>query len=265
MPPLALLLVLTAAAFHAGWNRLLHSEEDRVAAMAVAGYVDFFVLLPATLISPPTAAGPLIPLSALGETAYVLCLAEAYRRGALSLAYPIGRGTAPLLVTLGGIAVLAQAARPLTILAALSLGAGLVLAATAGNAPQRRSAVAFAVLTGCCIAGYSLVDARAVRLVPPPGYLGVVLGLTAVLLTLWLRLDWARLQRALRPGILIGVGSIVAYLLVLFAFQRAGAGRVATLREVSVLIGLLIAADRPGPRAWLGGILVVAGAILAAV
>jgi drug/metabolite transporter (DMT)-like permease len=264
MDTLALLLVLAAAAFHAGWNRLLHGEQDRVAAMAVAGYVDFLLLLPAMIASPPFHAGPLILLSALGEAGYVLCLAEAYRRGALSLAYPIGRGTAPLLVTLGGIAVLAQPARPITILAALSLGAGLVLAATAGDAPRRRSAVAFAVLTGCFIAAYSLVDARAVRLVSPPGYLGLVLGLTAVLLTIWLRLDWARLRRALRPGILIGVGSIVAYLLVLFAFQRAGAGRVATLREISVLIGLLIAADRPGPRAWLGGVLVVIGAILAA-
>lgn len=262
---LALLLVLTAATFHAAWNRLLHGEEDRVAAMAVAGYVDFFLLLPAMLVSSPFAAGPLIPLSALGEAAYVLCLTEAYRRGALSLAYPIGRGTAPLLVTLGGWIVLAQRPHPLTVLGALALLVGLIVTAGAGRQPSRSGAIIFAVLTGGCIASYSLVDARAVQHVSPPGYLGLVLGLTAVVLTLWLRLDWRRLQRALRPGILIGVGSIAAYLLVLFAFQHAPAGPVATLREVSVLIGLLIAADRPGKQAWLGGSLVVAGAVLAAV
>jgi drug/metabolite transporter (DMT)-like permease len=39
---------------------------------------------------------------------------------------------------------------------------------------------------------------------------------------------------------------------------------VATLREVSVLIGVLLARERKGPRIWLGAALVVVGAILTA-
>ena len=113
------------------------------------------------------------------------------------------------------------------------------------------------------LGGYSLIDARAVRDASPAGYLGVVLGIQGLFLTASLRGDWTRLRRALRTGLLISVGTVGAYLLVLFAFQRANAGRVATLREVSILIGLLIARDRPGPQAWLGGALVVAGAFLA--
>jgi drug/metabolite transporter (DMT)-like permease len=63
----------------------------------------------------------------------------------------------------------------------------------------------------------------------------------------------------------VAVGTTAAYLLVLFAFQRAPAGRVSTLREVSVLIGVLIAREKSGGRVWLGAALVVAGAIMAAV
>src|SRR5205823_13335149 len=141
---------------------------------------------------------------------------------------------------------------------------GLVLVASTASAANQQAAMGFAVLTGCCIALYSVVDARAVRDVSPAGYLGVVLGLQATLLTVGIRGDLSRLRACLRPGILIGFGTVAAYLLVLFAFQRASAGRVATVREVSILIGLLISGDRPGPRTWLGGALVVAGAIAAA-
>jgi drug/metabolite transporter (DMT)-like permease len=39
---------------------------------------------------------------------------------------------------------------------------------------------------------------------------------------------------------------------------------VATLREVSVLIGLVLARDKPGWRLWAGAGLVVAGMVLTA-
>ena len=96
MDPVALALVVAAAILHATWNRLLHETDDRVAAMAMAGLIGGVVLLPATLLAPPTKVLALIVLSALVEAAYALCLSAAYRRGALSLAYPIGRGVAPL-------------------------------------------------------------------------------------------------------------------------------------------------------------------------
>ena len=265
MSALALTLVLASAAFHAGWNRLLHDLEDRVAAMAVAGATSFILLLPSIVTAPPVRAGFLVPLSGLLEGAYALTLTAAYRRGALSLTYPIGRGTAPLLVTLGGWIVLAQPPRVETVAGALALGLGLLIIALAGRQPKGGGAIVFALLTACCIASYSLVDARAVQHVSPASYLGVVLGIQSLFLVAWLRGDWRRLRNALRPGMVIGIGTIGAYLLVLFAFQAASAGRVATLREVSVLIGLLLAREKPGGKAWAGALLIVAGAICVAV
>jgi drug/metabolite transporter (DMT)-like permease len=84
------------------------------------------------------------------------------------------------------------------------------------------------------------------------------------LLTAWLRGDAPRLRASLRPGLLVAFGSTAAYLLVLLAFQRAPAGRVSTLREVSVLFGIILAGERPGGRVWTGAILVVGGMALAA-
>lgn len=72
-----------------------------------------------------------------------------------------------------------------------------------------------------------------------------------------LRAQYRRLAFTLRTA--------AAYLLVLLAFQRAQAGRVATLREVSVLIGISLAGERLGRRLWVGALFVLAGIVLAAV
>jgi uncharacterized membrane protein len=79
-----------------------------------------------------------------------------------------------------------------------------------------------------------------------------------------MRGDLTRLRRAVRPGIQVAVSSVAAYLLVLLAFQRANAGPVATLREVSVLLGVVLAREKKPGRVWLGAALVVLGAILTA-
>src|SRR5581483_11637930 len=58
--PVAIALVAAAAVIHAAWNRALHVEGDRVAALTVAGLVAGVALLPAMLIRPPVGTAPLI-------------------------------------------------------------------------------------------------------------------------------------------------------------------------------------------------------------
>lgn len=256
--------MLVAAVVHASWNRVLHAEDDRVAAMAIAGLVVGVLLLPAIMIWPPWAAWPFVLLSATAHTFYALGLSAAYRRGALSVAYPLGRGVAPLLVTLGSWLLLAERPDSGALIGAVLLAIGLTLIAISGGRSGQGAAVVFALLTGLTIAAYSMVDAAAVRQVSPVGYLGAVLGIQGLALTVLVRGDRIRMRRGLRSGTLIAIGAVSAYLLVLFAFQQAPAGRVTTLRESSVLIGLLLSGERPAPIVWLGAILVLAGALLAA-
>jgi drug/metabolite transporter (DMT)-like permease len=209
-------------------------------------------------------------LSGLVEALYAIFLAAAYQRGALAVAYPIGRGTAPILVTLGAWLILGQPPSALTLLGAGALLAGLILVALAGRKLGQMAAVGFALLTGCAIATYSVIDAWAVGTpgVSPIAYLGPVLAVEGVLLLIWMRCwhraAWKRVRQAARPGILIAMGSVGTYLLVLFAFQQAGAGRVATVRESSVLLGVLLSRGQRGWRLWLGAALVVAGIVLTA-
>jgi drug/metabolite transporter (DMT)-like permease len=265
MAPTALALVLAAAVFHALWNRTLKVSDDRPATMAVANLIAGLLLVPAVVVSPPRGVPHLILLSAVAEAAYALCLAAAYQRGALAIAYPLGRGTAPLLVTLAGWLLLGQSPGLTGVAGATALATGMALIALAGHRAGQRAAVGFALLTGVAVASYSTIDARAVQQVSPPGYLGVVSVVTGVLLAGWLRGDRARLRRALQSGVRVAFGTAAAYLLVLLAFQHADAGRVATFREVSVLIGIWLAGERPHWWVWTGAAFVVAGVVLAAV
>jgi drug/metabolite transporter (DMT)-like permease len=256
--------VLIAAVIHASWNRVLHAEGDRVAAMAVAGLATGVLLLPAVIVWPPWRVLPFIAASAGTHVLYALGLSAAYRRGALSVAYPLGRGVAPLLVTMGGWLLLAERPTLGALAGAVCLAVGLALIAVSGGRSGQGASVVFALLTGLTIAMYSVVDAAAVRQVSPVSYLGAVLGLQGVLLSLLVRGDRVRLRRGFRSGLLIAVGAVSAYLLVLYAFRLAPAGRVSTLREASVLIGIMLSGERPGPVVWGGAALVLIGAVLAA-
>ena len=262
MSAAALALVLAAAVLHAGWNRVLHGAQDRLAAAAVGAAVGAVLLMPATIAAPPVRVWPSALASGVAEAAYFACLAAAYRRGELSFTYPVARGIAPFLITLGGAAVLGQPLNAARICGTLALGIGLVVISQAGLARGRGAALAFAALTGVTIAIYSVIDAGAVRSTNAVGYLGAVVTVQALILLSATRADWGRLRAAARTGAGIGVGSVAAYLLVLLAYERAPASPVATIRELSILLGILIAGDRPGQRVGIGGTLCGLGAAL---
>ena len=283
MSATALALVLAAAVAHALWNRLVHAVEDRVATLAVAGFAGAVLLSPALVVTPPTRwpveVVGLAVGSGLAEAVYCGLLAAAYARGSLAVTYPVGRGTAPLLVTVGAWALLDQRPAVWAAVGALSLAAGLVLVAGVARDLGQRASTGWALGVGAAIATYSVVDAGAVRRLAEagvgaaaaPGYLAVTLFLQGLFLALAagargggtrLREGWVA---ARRTGSVVGVGVVAAYLLVLLAFQRADAGRVATLRESSVLLAVALTRGARPPTVWAGAALVALGAVLVAV
>jgi multidrug transporter EmrE-like cation transporter len=99
------LVVLSAAALNAGWNALIKVSGDRIAAMAVVTFMGALVsalALPFVALPDP-ASWPLLALAVALHTAYHFALPVAYNHGDLGQVYPIARGAAPLLVTLGAV------------------------------------------------------------------------------------------------------------------------------------------------------------------
>jgi multidrug transporter EmrE-like cation transporter len=230
------------------------------------------------------------------EVAYFVFLAAAYRRGDLSVVYPLARGSAPLFAVVIGVVILGERLPP-----AGWAGVGLILAGLLaiqrpwrflglnGPGPQR-AAAGFALLTGIMIATYSGLDRVGVQQVPPWLYAGILwptcaLGLGVVWLVRGRLL--ARERAAVSPGaaaaverdprelrrvLAWGLMMLLAYGFVLAAYSRAPLVIVGPLREVSLVLTSIWAVVRlreavDGREATLrvgGAVLVLGGAIVLA-
>ena len=115
MPTEVMLAVLCAALLHAGWNALAKAGGGAggdplvdTTAILVAGAGVSAVALP-FLALPAPASWPFVAASGLIHVAYFRLVAAAYRSGDMSLAYPLSRGTAPLLTALASGSLLGEA------------------------------------------------------------------------------------------------------------------------------------------------------------
>lgn len=256
MTAFALTLVLAAAVVHASWNYLLKRSGGGTV------FVWLFATLSALLYAPLAALViwwqkpvlgwehfGLMSASAALHTAYYLLLDRGYRSGDLSVVYPLARGTGPLITVLCAVLILNEHPTALAIVGALLIGGGAI-ALTGDPRKLRQSgnhrAVGFALLTGCMIASYTLVDKVAVAawLVPPlvqdwAANLGRVLLMTPIALKLKgeIRPTW---QRAKREIVAVALLCPLSYILVLTAMVFTPVSYVAPAREVSILVAALM-------------------------
>jgi len=275
MPLDVTLVVLLAALLHAGWNALVRSAADKFQSTlwVVCGAGALSLLLLPGLPLPAAPSWPYVFASGLIHVVYFTGVALAYRGADLGFAYPVMRGTAPVLAALAALLWLHES--PSTggwTGIALICGGVLLLARDAWSSGRvRPAAMALALGNAGVIALYTLVDGQGARLSGHAlGYTAWVFLLTAALLP-GVALAW-RGRTVLRPprdawrtALLGGAGTLAAYSLVLWAMTRAPIATVAALRETSIvfaaLIGLLFLKEPLGRWRLVSLLLVGAGAV----
>ena len=260
LPQNLVFLVLLAAVAHAGWNALVKASGERGATFSVIVITCGLIGLAGVLVLPlpDAAAWPYLILSMVVHYFYYGFLLLSYRVGDLSHVYPLARGAAPLMVALGALVFAGEMLGGVAVAGLLLASAGIMSLAFERGLPRGADTkpVLFALGTGICIAGYTVVDGLGVRAAGTPlsyiFWLNVVEG---VPLTLWLlargRNSFAGLTaRSWRIGIVGGVLSALAYGLVIYAMSRGGMAHVSALRETSTifaaLIGILILREASG-------------------
>jgi uncharacterized membrane protein len=293
--PLVFVLVAGAAVLHVTWNVLLKTAGDPLRAAAIGMLTAAAVLCPTALVAWLVIGRPAIPTETLVlsvvsgalEALYFAFLAAAYRRGDLSLVYPLARGTAPLLAVALGVDVLGERLGTLGFAGVACLLVGLL----ALQRPWRflraadragSGAAAFALLTGVTIAAYSAVDRVGVRGTQAWIYAGLIWASCAVFLWGYALVYWRSRGEApliqgagfsARRAAIGGLITLAAYLLILAAFTVAPLTAVAPLRESAIVLAsgwgafrLREAANRAeGLRRLGAAALVVFGAVLLAV
>lgn len=269
------LAVLAAAAMHATWNALIKVRLDR------------FIAIQLMSVGMGAAALPFIPfvgwpqwpsagwalLSALVlHTGYKFFLAKAYETGDMAQAYPLARGTAPLLVMLAGMAVLGEQPTAMVLAGIMLLSAGTFLMSLRGGTGSFAGRpVAFALITSLFIAGYTLTDGIGGRAAPSPlnytVWLYVADGAWSIVFSVMLRGGGA--LRLMLPqwriGLVAGTLSGVAYAIAIWAATKAPVAMVAALRETSILFAMVISVWLLGERltAWraAASLCIVAGVV----
>ena len=258
----AILLVLAASLLHAAWNARTHAGGDPRAILAGSYVVAAAMFAPWVILEPPWSAWPLILLAGLIHGLYLWALSGAYGSAALASTYPIARGSAPLLVAVFGIWVLGQTPSSPTIAGAVAVATGLLLIGNVALGRGERRGLSMALLTGCFIAGYTLVDAKGAEEVGGLGFFAVTAVLGAVVVVVLGRVSADRLRAAAREAVIVGLVANSAYGLILLAYTRGDAANVATLRATSILFGLVLVRRTVTRRLTTGALLVVAGSIL---
>lgn len=268
--------VLLAALLHASWNAMLHGNGDRLLSMtwmsiAIAAVSTVVILLAPW---PARAAWPYIVTSGLVHIVYNVTLVRSYRRNDLAQAYPIARGSSPLLVTLGAALFAHEAISPLHAFGIAMISGGIIAIALERRHVSRAGALA-ALTTGVTIALYTVIDGIGVRLSG-----GEALAYTAwMFLFYWLMpvlfiatrgfaALWAPVRvapMAIGSSLAGGLVSIAAYGIVIWALQSGAMGSVSALRETSVvfavLIGRMFLRETVSGRRWLACVIVAGGAV----
>ncbi|HLY94037.1 MAG TPA: EamA family transporter [Gaiellaceae bacterium] len=269
MPASALAFALAAAFVHALWNVLIARARDPQAATAVALVVAEIAFAPAAIVlwRVHGAAWPFIAGSGLFELAYIVLLATAYRRVALSVVYPVARGVAPVLVLVVGVVALGATATWGGVGGVLLVAAGVFL--VRGMRRADAGGLAFGLAIAGTIAGYTLLDKHGIAHAGPLPYLEVVmLGPSLLYVGGVAKVKGLpAIRAAIGPATVVaGIATFGAYALVLAALQRAAAAPVAAVRETSVVIAAGLAAivlkERVGPARLAGAALVAGGVAL---
>lgn len=272
-----MVVVLLSALLHAGWNAAVRASGDKGLAslQVVGGAALLSVLLLPVLPLPAAVSWPWLLASAVIHVVYFALVARAYQGADLGLAYPLMRGTAPVLTALAAVLLLGEVPTRLGWLGiALICGGVLVLAARAWHAGISHPAAVLAALANAgVITLYTVVDGQGVRLAGHAlAYTAWLFVLTALLMATHtvLRHGRGRLHAAStgawRTALLGGAGTLGAYSLVLWAMAHAPIASVAALRETSIvfaaLMGALFLREGLGRLRLISAALVCTGVVL---
>jgi drug/metabolite transporter (DMT)-like permease len=259
MTLLALVLVLCAAVLHATWNLAAKRVGSGLPFVFGVGVVMTLYYVPIVVglivwrgITLNRAELAVIGVSTLLKTGYALYLQRAYRSGDFSLIYPIVRGSAPVLATIGAIIFLGEKPSPLGAAGGLlivvsifflSHGERLWQQSTAPNSHRLAPALLNALIAGSFIASFTVWDRNAMgyHRINPVIFDGMTnIGLTVLLAPFaWpRRTEVFKIWRDHRREVLImATLSPLAYVLVLTALSFTPVSYVAPAREFSILIG----------------------------
>lgn len=244
--------VLCAAFAHAIWNAFVKTGDDQlisITGIAAGATITALIIYPFST-APDIQSWPYIFASILIHVLYMIALSQAYRYSDFSSAYPIARGTAPILVFAWSFIFLQEVLSSKEMLAVFGIIVGIMVFSTRkfGVMVNDRKAIFYALLTAVFIAAYTIVDGIGVRRSGTVS--GYMVWMTTfevfpLLLYTYVRRGpkvFTVLANNAAPMLFAGVMAVGGYWIIIWAMTQAPIALVAALRETSIIIAALIGA-----------------------
>ena len=279
MSGFVVLIVLFGALLHASWNVIVKSGTDKyLNAVLVCGAAGLVALVLIPFLPLPLAPSwPYMIISTIFQVCYLFMVAAAYSNGDMSLAYPLMRGTPPLLVAMAAGPLIGEVLGAGQWLAIGFISCGVLTMAlgsrrkTAAGQNTSRTVI-IALVNALFIAGYTLVDG-----------IGVRVSGNAISYTLWAFLfnaipvvSWGiwkyrgqlvgHIRQRGHLAMIGGAGTLGSYGLALWAMTMAPVAMVAALRETSILFGMILSLfllrEYISLKRLAGALLIVCGTVL---
>ena len=191
---------------------------------------------------------PFLAAAVLLHFGYNLFLLISYRFGDFTQVYPIARGSAPLLVAGVSVLFLDVHLSLIELIAVFLIGAGILSISFVRHSDGERNpfAAILALITGCFIAAYSLVDGFGVRLAGTAvGFYCWVSIINSILLTIYIGTKKPGLisaipKKAKHVFFIGGNATFVAFSIVLWAFTQEPIALISALRETGIVFAMLL-------------------------
>lgn len=278
--------VIASAMTHAYWNLLLKRAGGGYVLVALSKAIEAVMLVPVLFLAyrewPHLLAGWFYPVGgALLIGINYAMTTSAYRRGELSLAYPIARGAVLLFLPPLSFLVFGERIDWLGALAlSMIVGALVILPLPEFDwrsigelaASWRRPEMLFAWVAALSSAGYTLCAVQAIRLLTPLTYFAaytvIVGGVCAALLAVQQRRPNGVCQVHWGTATQIAIFNTISYVLMLYALRTEHSSYVTGVRQLGIAIGALLGWRLLGERVTLprgvGIVLLIAGCATAA-
>jgi drug/metabolite transporter (DMT)-like permease len=268
--------VLLGALCHATWNAVVKAQPNRSIASEVVAVLAGLSGIPIIIALPPPApeAWPYLLTSSFIHIGYFALVGFTYRTADLGVAYPLTRGSAPLLTTIAALVLIGETPSTTGWLAVLAIAGGIAtLSIDALHRGGLTRSAGLAVITNAfVIMTYTMIDGLGTRVSGNSlAYVGWLITLTSlwVLILTSLRRGkrfYREAKKVWLPCLIASALILPSYGIALWAMTRAPIGLVAALRETAVLfaavIGTYFFKEKFGPRRWLAVIAIITGIIL---
>jgi uncharacterized membrane protein len=278
----ALFIVLVSAFLHAFWNFLAKKSRNKIAFIwwfILSAVVIYFPMFLYFYVGIKISAKGWVCIVATGllHTFYFYFVGSSYERGDLSVVYPLARGFGPFWVPILAAVILHEQLSLSGIIGIAFVVVGIYVIHLKSFsfkmfyepfAALRSSASIWALMTGCTIAAYSLVDKVGVKSVHPAVYIYFIFSIPLLFLTPYVLIkerkvliaEWKINKKSI---MVVGFLVVFTYLLILLAMQTSNVSYVVAAREVSIvfsaLFGIMWLGESHGRPRLIGAFLIALG------